>query len=48
MLKKIGTIGALAMLAGLIFLCQAGAGLLREGFADARETSGEAAAEKTI
>ena len=43
MLKKIGTIGALAMLAGLIFLCQAGAGLLREGFADARETSGEAA-----
>lgn len=43
MLKKIGTIGALAMLAGLIVLCQAGAGLLREGFADARETSGEAA-----
>ena len=43
MLKKIGTIGALAMLAGLIFLCRAGAGLLREGFADARETSGEAA-----
>lgn len=43
MLKKISTIGALAMLVGLIFLCQAGAGLLREGFADARETSGEAA-----
>ena len=42
MRKKAGTLAALAALAGLIFLCQAGSGFLRKELGDAQEMSGKA------
>lgn len=37
--KKTGTIAALAVLIGMILLCRAGSGMLRERIAEGRETS---------
>lgn len=42
MIKKSGAIAALAVLAALIFLCQAGGALLRERLVSGQETSGVA------